>query len=439
MMFMIKSTTNEPTFLFDDLPLYWQMARWEKYGFASILEAAKPKVAIEIGTYKGGPAIMGFSGTQFADYRILASEQTAEGSKERILDGAASPDGSALLLAVARKDGGGIDLSMRYVSAPARSGVFATVKGDFDSAKVAWLAHNEVVLTARKTARDDLPVETTIHVFNSAGKQISKKKTIRCDLSLPFWSPSGTLAFAATQPGAPATLFDRRKGKCSELLIPGNVRFIEWSPDDKSFLYVAALAGTTGAGGFAAFDYDLATDASRMVAMSSGAVAFTNTGLVAALGNRRLTNRAVSRLPNGSIPLELASLNLGTGETQITALPLQATLEAMTSSAIHYSAAANSLAFELPVPSAHGGVDIGTFDLRSKTTGLLALSLRSSNPPPLSWSPDGALIALVNIDSWAGPAPGSLPAQSTRSEPALPSVASQPTLAILGLPRQPTR
>jgi hypothetical protein len=48
------STTNDPTFLFDALPLHWQMTRWEKYGFASILEAAKPQVAIEIGTYKGG-------------------------------------------------------------------------------------------------------------------------------------------------------------------------------------------------------------------------------------------------------------------------------------------------------------------------------------------------------------------------------------------------
>jgi hypothetical protein len=50
----IGSTTNEPTFLFDALPLNWQMTRWEKYGFTSILEAAQPKVGIEIGTYRGG-------------------------------------------------------------------------------------------------------------------------------------------------------------------------------------------------------------------------------------------------------------------------------------------------------------------------------------------------------------------------------------------------
>ncbi len=51
---MLQSTTNEPTFLFDNLPLHWQMTRWEKYGFESILRAAKPKVALEIGTYNGG-------------------------------------------------------------------------------------------------------------------------------------------------------------------------------------------------------------------------------------------------------------------------------------------------------------------------------------------------------------------------------------------------
>ncbi|MCC7278865.1 MAG: class I SAM-dependent methyltransferase [Chromatiaceae bacterium] len=51
---MIKSNPNEPTFLFDDLPLHWQMTRCEKYAFASLVEIAHPDVAIEIGTYKGG-------------------------------------------------------------------------------------------------------------------------------------------------------------------------------------------------------------------------------------------------------------------------------------------------------------------------------------------------------------------------------------------------
>jgi len=50
----LKSTPNDPTFLFEGLPFHWQMTRCEKYAFASILQAANPEVAIEIGTYKGG-------------------------------------------------------------------------------------------------------------------------------------------------------------------------------------------------------------------------------------------------------------------------------------------------------------------------------------------------------------------------------------------------
>ncbi|MGI0492785.1 class I SAM-dependent methyltransferase [Alkalinema pantanalense CENA528] len=51
---MIASNPCAPTFLFDDLALHWQMTRCERYALASLLDAAKPDVAIEIGTYQGG-------------------------------------------------------------------------------------------------------------------------------------------------------------------------------------------------------------------------------------------------------------------------------------------------------------------------------------------------------------------------------------------------
>ena len=50
----MESNPNSPTFLFNDLPLHSQMTRCEKYALASILEAADPDVAIEIGRNKGG-------------------------------------------------------------------------------------------------------------------------------------------------------------------------------------------------------------------------------------------------------------------------------------------------------------------------------------------------------------------------------------------------
>ena len=50
----MQSNVNEPSFVFDQLPLHWQMSRSEKYAFSRILEHANPEVALEIGTYKGG-------------------------------------------------------------------------------------------------------------------------------------------------------------------------------------------------------------------------------------------------------------------------------------------------------------------------------------------------------------------------------------------------
>lgn len=41
----MTSTPNAPTFVFDDLPLHWQMTRWEKFAFANVVEVAQPEVA----------------------------------------------------------------------------------------------------------------------------------------------------------------------------------------------------------------------------------------------------------------------------------------------------------------------------------------------------------------------------------------------------------
>lgn len=51
---MKKSNPNGPTFVFDDLPLHWQMTRCEKFALSSLVAHANPKVALEVGTYRGG-------------------------------------------------------------------------------------------------------------------------------------------------------------------------------------------------------------------------------------------------------------------------------------------------------------------------------------------------------------------------------------------------
>ncbi|MBL8813840.1 MAG: class I SAM-dependent methyltransferase [Planctomycetaceae bacterium] len=48
------NSPNHPDFLFEDLPLEWLMTRWEKYALQSLLMYLKPKISLEIGTFRGG-------------------------------------------------------------------------------------------------------------------------------------------------------------------------------------------------------------------------------------------------------------------------------------------------------------------------------------------------------------------------------------------------
>jgi len=45
---------NLPTFFEDEYPNSWQMTRWEKFAFISLVNKLKPEVAIEIGNAEGG-------------------------------------------------------------------------------------------------------------------------------------------------------------------------------------------------------------------------------------------------------------------------------------------------------------------------------------------------------------------------------------------------
>lgn len=47
-------TIAEPNFLENKFPLDWHMSRNERYAFIKLLEEIRPKVAIEIGCFKGG-------------------------------------------------------------------------------------------------------------------------------------------------------------------------------------------------------------------------------------------------------------------------------------------------------------------------------------------------------------------------------------------------
>jgi len=73
-MFKVKDI-GFPNFLEDEYSLEWHMSRNERYAFIKLLEKIRPKVAIEIGCFKGGSleVLSKFSGKVYSidiDYKV---------------------------------------------------------------------------------------------------------------------------------------------------------------------------------------------------------------------------------------------------------------------------------------------------------------------------------------------------------------------------------
>jgi hypothetical protein len=73
---------QNPLFFFDALPLPWQMTRCEKFVLASLLEQSNAKVAVEVGTFKGG-SLQIISAKTETVYSLDINPKTQESLREK--------------------------------------------------------------------------------------------------------------------------------------------------------------------------------------------------------------------------------------------------------------------------------------------------------------------------------------------------------------------
>jgi hypothetical protein len=77
-----NSNPKKPLFFFDSLPLPWQMTCCEKFVLASLLEQAHAKVAVEVGTFKGGSLQLISAKTEKV-YSLDINPETQEALREK--------------------------------------------------------------------------------------------------------------------------------------------------------------------------------------------------------------------------------------------------------------------------------------------------------------------------------------------------------------------
>src|SRR5262249_44448848 len=106
-----------------------------------------------VGTIKDHITVIGLSGTDWHDQRVIAAE-VGEGAEEQgsIIDLAPSPDGMTLAMTVAVPSANRLDVGLRDLIASGPGHPVATFDGIYDVASIGWLNNSALALALRPHA-----------------------------------------------------------------------------------------------------------------------------------------------------------------------------------------------------------------------------------------------------------------------------------------------
>ncbi len=359
------------------------------------------------GTVEGTSALLSFSLPKLADgQRIIAEDFGIGAPRGRILGVAASPSGPELAIAIAEPAEDRVEVIVRGGPVAGDGRTVATIAGAYARAQLKWIDATTITIALRTSAPDpagtladgtrtgyDLVV---IKVGNSPETHALTR--LRCELSELNFSPDGRFAVAQGDAETPPALIDLRNETCAQLRRHEPIRVVAWAPDDATLLYVALGKERVPS----IFRYDRLSGESVVVAIASGAAAYTADGTIIALGNERLSWEAARTAWRKSMAAKIALWSRGREELTINSLGFETTPELLAQASMVFAPGSDD-----------GLIDIAAIKAAQSVRELIAYSyparaafvLATTSPDAMigkSWSPDGKLIALVDASAQPG-------------------------------------
>ncbi len=350
------------------------------------------------GLIDGHAAVIGMSGPGWRNTRILAAERGPQARVEgEILDVAANPDGLMLASAIAVPNESRLEVVVRDVISANPGHSVATFDGNYELASLTWLTSSSLALALKASqdpatpAHERDPGSLEIIVVTGAGSVAPLK--VACPMSHLSWSPRRTLAVGQGDAVAPPVLIERRGPACRRLNLEGPIRVLSWSNDESSFLFVA---GAGKARIPAVFRYDIRRNTSSLLAMSSGAAAFTSADTIIAYGNRNLSLRLAEDRPSEMIAAEVALLDLTRGTTDIKSLGFRTMPPMLAQSTMTFSLASDRAAIQTLGADVDGPPRrIIVFSVPTGRAFLVGYGAGGGSTS-MSWSPKGSWLAIVD-------------------------------------------
>ncbi len=367
------------------------------------------------GTLDGRTQVLGFRGRGYKKRRLVAADGGPGARHGKIVGLAASPDG--LTLAVAAAEPGRIEIVLRYVISNGGENSVASFDGNFHAVSLSWVAPNTLAVglaseppappparagSVRPGAPDagGTPARPgglfLIHVLGAVTVEQVK---LACPISMLAFSSNARFAVSQGDEHTPPTLINMRNGRCQQISLDGPIRVLGWAPQNAAFMYSAPPGRTHGPG---VFRYAIASRKTELIAVSSGAAAYTDAGVIMALGNRELNAQTAMSSPNRRVTAQIASFDPKQSQALVNTLGTPTTPAMMMASTMAYSHGGAELALQLYVAGPNGPIrEIVTYSILDRKAFVLA-SGPFRGTAVIGWSPNANDLAIFDGDGTAG-------------------------------------
>ncbi|MGH7933559.1 MAG: hypothetical protein ACREQN_10385 [Candidatus Binataceae bacterium] len=358
------------------------------------------------GVANGKTAVIGFSGADFSNREILATDFGPGATGGRIAAVAANPNGMTLATVVAQPMQDQLAVVLRDLISSGKGHSVATFGGRYDLANLTWLDNNILALALRSATSapaqtlaegDDSPASGDgLYLINVSGAvQLKRLAKLGCALSPLDFSPNRLFAVGGGDAATPPVVIDLHNQVCHQIGTRAPLRVLGWAPTSDAFVYATAAAQGRSMG---VYRYDLATGASKLIAVSSSAAAYANDGTVIALGNSQLSWRRVSEAPNAAAKAQIALFDPHQPEIKLNSLGFQTLPALLARSTMAFSTASNNAMIDTYIPGMAGPLrELIEYSYPTRSAFVIA-SGPERGAVLMSWSPNGRTLALVDGD-----------------------------------------
>jgi hypothetical protein len=364
-----------------------------------------------VGTVGGRTEVHGFSGQGYQKVRLVAADGGPGAPHGRIVALAASPDGMTLAIADGTPEH--VDIVLRYVISNGGQTTIASFDGAFHAVTLHWVGPSTLAaaLAAEPPSRSEAPQSAAspapkggLFLIDVQGAGNVSPVKVPCPLSPVAFSPDTRFVVGEGDPDAPPMIFDRQTGACRGLGLAGPIRVLGWARGDAALLYAATNTNARGPG---VFRYILGSGTTELIAIASGAAAYTTSDTILALGNRGLNFQTAMATPNRSTIAQIATFDPARTRTQIQSLGIPTTPAMLTASTMIYSPAFSEVAMQLYAASSQGPIrQIATYSIldhkafvlaRGRLRGVAVIGFAPSANQLLIFDGDGIKGALAVI------------------------------------------